>query len=272
MTEFNTWLTLKTTPLLLVPLAMLLTPGLQAEASVVKDLRIGNNPGFIRMVLEFDRPLAPPPTVAIDRNTLRVALSGIINNLPAPPSGGYHEEIVSLDVSKRSDSMRIDAVFDFEPTDVKAFWLTGPHRFIIDAYRSRASAAADRPPENTLPLRSIEAQASFTEPSGEPEESAFVGISTPRVDPSLEASGSAAPSTPDTDGLARNRFQQGLIAALIAVTSVIIVLLFVLIWIGGGRKKPAQPSWMRDLPPTHDQDIKTIDSVIREHLKNHEQL
>ncbi|MBC2710733.1 MAG: hypothetical protein HGJ94_06950 [Desulfosarcina sp.] len=47
MIELKKWVALKATPLLIVSLAMLLTPILQAEASVIKDLRIGSNDRFI---------------------------------------------------------------------------------------------------------------------------------------------------------------------------------------------------------------------------------
>jgi hypothetical protein len=57
-----------------------------------------------------------------------------------------------------------------------------------------------------------------------------------------------------------------LLAALIVVTSIIAVLLFLLIWMGKNRKKPG-PSLTRNLPPTTDRDIESIDAVIGEHLK-----
>lgn len=65
---------LKATPLLIVFLATLLAPVMRAEATVIRDLRIGDNNEYVRMVLEFDRPLNPSPSFSIYRNTLQITL------------------------------------------------------------------------------------------------------------------------------------------------------------------------------------------------------
>jgi hypothetical protein len=57
--------------------------------------------------------------------------------------------IVGVEVSKASDATRIDTRFSFVPADVKTFSLTGPHRFIIDAYRPLSPTAAGMPVEKT---------------------------------------------------------------------------------------------------------------------------
>jgi hypothetical protein len=55
---------------------------------------------------------------------------------PLPASGRIRDGIVSLDVSKVADVIRVLTLsFPSQPADVKTFSLTAPHRFIIDAYR-----------------------------------------------------------------------------------------------------------------------------------------
>ena len=267
MTDFKKGVALKAAPLLMVFLAMLHASTLWAEATVIKDLRFGNNKGYVRIVLEFDRPLNQPPSVSIDHNTLQVALTGVINNLSDRKAGEYHSDIVTLDVFHRSDATRIDAVFSFVPADVKTFSLTGPHRFIIDAYRPLSPATALPPVEKRRHIASIEETVSLTEHSSE-QDKPRPAEGSPSIDEaSIKAHGSASPRSGNTDDLRRYRFQQRLIAALIVVTSIIAVLLFLLIWLGNSRKKNPAPFWIRDLPPTTDRDIESIDSVIGEHLK-----
>ena len=261
---------LKATPLLIVFLAMLLAPALRAEATVIRDLRFGDNQEYVRMVLEFDRPLSPPPSFSIHRNTLQVTLTGITTDLPDRETGGYHADLISLEVSQTSDATRIDAVFSFDPADVKAFSLTGPPRFIIDAYRPLSPAAAKPPGEESRQKALIEETVSLPEPTNAPEKPLPEGGSAAIEEVSIKPNGAASPGSGVADDLRRNRFQQRLIAAQIVVTSIIVVLLIFLIWMGAGRKNHPEPSWMHDLPPSRDRAIERIDSVIGEHLKNHD--
>ena len=259
---------LKATPLLIVFLATLLAPVMRAEATVIRGLRIGDNNEYVRMVLEFDRPLNPSPSFSIYRNTLQIILTGITNELPDREPGEGHAEIISLEVSQSSDAARIHAVFSFDPTDVKTFSLTGPPRFIIDAYRPLNPAAARPPGEASRQVASIEETVSLTEPTSEPENRRPDPGSTAIREASIKPNGAASPVSDIADDLHRKRFQQRLIAALIVVTSIIVVLLLLLIYMGTGRKNPPEPSWVYDLPPTRDRDIESIDAVIGEHLKN----
>jgi len=270
MAKFKKGVALKATPLMIVFLAMLLASALRVEAAVVKDLRFGDNEAYVRMVLEFDQPLNPPPSFSIHGNTLQVALTGIINNLSDLQIGEYHDDIISLDVSQTSDVTRIDAVFSFDPADVKTFSLTGPHRFIIDAYLPLSPNTTNPPVEKLPYIASIEDTVSLPAPSGESEKPLPAGESRSMDEASIKAHGSASPVSGIDDDLRRNRFQQRLIAALIMVTSIIAVLLFFLIRMGNSRKHPPEPSWIHDLPPTKDRDIDSIDSVISEHLKTHD--
>jgi hypothetical protein len=270
MTEFNKRLVLKAAPLLIVFLAMFFAPVLWAEATVVRDLRIGNNNGYVRMVLEFDQPLAPLPSVSLHRDTVQVTLAGIVNDVSPSGTDEYSDGIISLDVIKLSEATRIDAVFSFAPTDVKAFSLTGPHRFIVDAYRPVASAASvRRSTEKTNRIPAIEEHPSLPEPYSEPDESPLSGMSGALAQASMNANGLVSSASSEATDVDRERFQQLLITALIGVTSIIVVLLFFLIWMGSSNQNPREPSWIDDLPPTKDPTIENIDAVIREHLKRH---
>ena len=260
---------LKATPLLIVFLAMLLAPILRAEATVIRDLRFGGNKEYVRMVLEFDRSLHPPPSFSIHRNTLQVTLNGITTDRPDRQAGEVHADIISLEVSRTSDATRIDAVFSFDPTDVKTFSLTDPPRFIIDAYRPVSQVSATPPGEESRQMGLIEETVSLPEPAGEPVTPQPDSGSTAIDEASIKPDGASSSVSGIADDLRQHRFQQRLIAALIVVTAIIVVLLIFLLWMGAGRKNPPEPSWIHDLPPTRDRDIESIDSVIGEHLKNH---
>lgn len=270
MAKFRKGVALKATPLLIVFLAMLLAPSMRAEATVIRDLRFGGNEEYVRMVLEFDRSLRPPPSFSIHRNTLQVTLNEITTDRPDRQAGEIHADIISLEVSRTSDATRIDAVFSFDPADVKTFSLSDPPRFIIDVYRPVSPAAASPPGEAYRQVALIEEDVSLPKPINAPENPVPDSGSTAMDAASITSNGFASPTSGIPDDLRRNRFQQRLIAALIVVTSIIVVLLILLIWMGVDRKKLPEPSWVHDLPPTRDRDIESIDSVIGEHLKNHD--
>ncbi len=273
MTEFNKWVALKATPLLFVSLAMFFAPILRAEATAIKDLRIGNNSRYVRMVLEFDQPLIPPASLSLNRNTLQVTLTGIINNLPPPQTREYLGDIVRLDVTRTSEARRIDVVFSFDPVDIKTFSLTGPHRFIIDAYRPVSSVKTNLSIEDkTRQTQPIEEYVISPEPNNPQVDPARTGLTAFIDKVSMKVQGSVSPNGSNTDDLNKNGFHQRLIAALIVVTTIIVVLLFFLIWAGRSRKKSREPSWTHRLPPAKDQDIESIDSEIREYLKSNDHL
>jgi hypothetical protein len=269
MTEFKNWLMLKATPRLMASFAMLLALILHAEATVVKDLRIGDNKSYLRMVLELDRPLTRPPSVSIDRNTVEISLTGVLNNLSAPRTGEYRDGIASLDVSNVSDAIRVSVVFSFAPADVKTFSLTAPHRFIIDAYRPPPSATPLPPIEHVRQISPLEDNGSGQEPYSEPVEADAFGGSGSVSEASIKPHGTVSVAPVHVAEINRNRFQQQLIAALIGVTSIIVVLLFFLIWMGSGRNPRRETSWINHLPQTKDPTIENIDTVIRNHLKCH---
>jgi hypothetical protein len=258
----------KATPLLIVFLAMLLAPVPRAEATVIRDLRIGDHIEYVRMVLEVDRPLDPSASFSIHGNTLQVTLPGITTELPDHETGEYQAAIIRLAVSQTSEATRIDAVFSFDPADVKTFALTGPPRFIIDAYRPLSPAAATPLVEASRQRGLIEETVSIPGPVGEPENAQPDLASTAMGAASIRPDDAASPVSGMADDSDRNRFQQQLIAALIVVTSIIAVLLIFLIFMGADRKHPPERSWVHDLPSTGDRDIKSIDAVIDAHLKN----
>ena len=268
MTEFKNGAALQAT--LILFLATLLAPDLRAEATIIKNLRVGDNKAYVRMVLELDRPLIPPPSFSINRDTLQIFLTEIANDPPAHQNGEHLTNIVSVEVSRTSDAMRIDARFTFVPADVKTFSLTGPHRFIIDAYRPLSPAATGMPVEKERQIGSIEESMFSPGPYSETEKPISDGES-PVVDEAyIKAYGSASPPPGNAGDSRRNRFQQQLIAALIGVTSIIVVLLFFLLWMGSRRKKSMVPSWIRELPPAKDRNIESIDMMIGRHLKSHD--
>jgi hypothetical protein len=137
MTEFNKRLVLKAAPLLITVPCHVFRTVLPAEATVVTNLRLGNNNGYVRMVLEFDRPLIPPPSLSLLRDTIQVTLAGILNEVsPSRIGEEYSDGIVSIDISKMDGRQRVLTLsFLSSRRTSKPSRLTGPHRFIVDAYR-----------------------------------------------------------------------------------------------------------------------------------------
>jgi hypothetical protein len=157
------------------------------------------------------------------------------------------------------------------PADVKTFALTGPHRFIIDAYRPLPSQTVSQSIKNESPTRSPGIHDQAPEPYTTPEKPTSAALSTTIVEASLNAYEKLASSRPGATDMQRNRRQQQLIAALIVVTSIIVILLFLLIWVGSAKQRSDDRSWLTDLPPTNDQAIASIDATIRDHLKTYDQ-
>jgi len=84
MIELTKRVALKATPLSITFLAMLFIPLASAWATVKEDLRIGQCPGFMRLVMESDHFLSPPPLLSVDRNRLRIDLKTVAN-IPCAP-------------------------------------------------------------------------------------------------------------------------------------------------------------------------------------------
>lgn len=272
MIELKNWVAPKATPLIFVSLALLLAAALHAQAAVVKDLRIGNNDGYVRMVLEFDRPLTAPPSISTNHNHLQVSLTDIVNTLSTPRIEENQGDILRLNVSKPSDEIRIDAVFTFTPADIKTFALTDPHRFILDVYRPLPLEAASQTVENSHQMASDIASQTTQGTYRVPEETTVAGISSKIVEASMDGSRAFAAKGLEVENTDQNGVQQRLIAALIIVTTAIIVLLFFLIRISGRNVSSRRWSWRSHLPPTTDQNIESIDSVIRKHLKTYDHI
>jgi hypothetical protein len=270
MTEFPKGVALKATPQMIVFLAMLVAFGLRAEAAVIKDLRFGDSKGYVRMVLECDRPLSPSPSVSIRGNILQVGLTGVTGDLPDIQTDPYHDDVLSLEVDQTPDATRIEAAYAFDPADVRTFSLVNPDRFIIDAYRHLPPAAATPPVEQSRPRALIEEAVSTQKPYREPEKPLPAGGSASIDEAPVRTGGATFPVGGTADDSGRHRFQQQLIAALIVVTSIIGVLLILLIRTSGSRKDPARASWVHDLPPTRDREIESIDAAIIERLKSHD--
>lgn len=238
MIDLKKWLALETKILLIVSLATLLLLILQAEATVVKDLRVGSNDDHVRIVLEFDQRLTPFPTFSIDANRLQVDLIGIGNDLSAPGPEEYGSDIVSLKVSNASAARHIEVVFSFIPATINSFSLIEPDRFIVDAFRPIASSAAGIRDDTVSHKPSIQTTSDSPAPHRQIEESTPAGISPTNADLSLDKTASVSSDNRTIDDGSRNRLQQPLIAALIVTTSIIIALLFFLLRIEDDRKKP----------------------------------
>ena len=93
---------------------MLFAPLSTVQATVMADLRLGKNPGFVRLVMEFDQPPAPSPSFSVDGNRLQIDLKNIAGT-PAVPE--IIDGIARLDVSRKADEARAEVVFAFTPTD-----------------------------------------------------------------------------------------------------------------------------------------------------------
>ena len=267
MIEFKQWIAMKATPLLIVLGATLVVLLSTAQATVVKDLRTGDNQGFVRLVLEFDRPLNPHPAFSVDGNSLKVTLAGI-DNLPASPAA--IDGITRLEVFRQSGGTRMEMDFAFVPANIKTFALTGPHRFIIDAYRPVPVNAAPLPVEET-----IHAQVREPNQAGPPTTSdKMVRAASPKHAEQDAPEPYSPPGAYGTgsDSESRNRFQQHLVAALIVVTSIILMLLFFLMRAGSAGSRSGQHAWIDQLPSTKDPDIEALDSAIRNHFKKYDRL
>lgn len=261
MTESKQWAVRKTILLTFV-LAVLMASGTASvQATVIRDLRIGSQRGYVRMVLESDSPISPPPAVYFQRNRLRVTLGGILNDIPAPRPETLNDDIDDLEISATAGDPSIAVVFAFEPANIQTFSLTGPHRFIVDAYRPVDAPVESRQPALTAAAEQPEAPESYSAPSAQGDPTA---APSPLYDP---------PEHPDRGDPPGNRyaFQQQLIAVLIMITSIIAIMLLLLIWLGG-RRKAARSPWQANLPPERDAAIEDLDKQIREQLKSYEQL
>lgn len=243
MVALEKWGTQQTTLLLIVSLATLLLPDLPANAAVIQDLRLGSNAGYVRMVLEFDRPLTPTPSFSIDGNRLQVDLIGIEKDLSELNPEEFGDDIVSINVYTVSAARRIKTIFSFAPTHVKTFFLTEPDRFIIDAFRPVPSSTANQSNETGPQRPSMDKNRALTPPSGKPQVLAppAAGLAARMDDALMDTNGSVTISshTADeskADRLRQQRIQRLLILALIVTTSIIAVLLFLLIWIDKGGK------------------------------------
>jgi len=207
----------------IVVLSILLITSHQSEAAVIKDLRIGNNSEYVRLVLEFDESPTTTPTFTAKQNSLKITLNDMASDLPARPAGDY-SDIVILDLTRQQGGTIVNAIFPFTPSDVKAFTLVAPHRFIIDAYRPDPLAVSSE----TGPNQALPGQAG-------------------------------------TSNIRQNHFFQHMIAPLIAVTSTMLIVLVIVIWIGS-RKRPSGTVSIGRLPATSDPEIEQIDAQIRELL------
>jgi len=269
MIELKKRVALKSTPLLIAFLVMLFGPLSTVRATVIADLRIGKNPGFVRLVMEFDRPPASPPSFSVEGNRMRINLKDIVNSPSTPKMNG---EISRIDVSRKGNEVRIEAIFAFTPADIKTFALTGPYRFIVDAYRPLPASADLSPATGNEGEPAEQSKNTIPEPYRVPEKPLVSLTSESGPNPSTASRDAKAEVDPGAPYGNDKRFQQRLVAALIAVTSIIVVLLFFLIRTAGERHLPRQQPWTDQLPETSDPNIETIDSAIHKLLKTYDRM
>jgi hypothetical protein len=269
MIELKKRVALKATPLLIAFLVILFVPLSTVRATVIADLRIGKKPGFVRLVMEFDRRPSSSPSFSVERNRLRIELKGIANTPSAPK---IIDDISRIDVSRKENKARIEAVFAFMPADIKTFALTGPHRFIVDAYRPLPASTALPPAKKNESEPVEQPEETAPEPYRVTEKSLVSLTSESSPNPSTVSREITAEADPGAPYAYKKRFQQRLVAALIAVTSIIVVLLFFLIRTADGRHRPRQQPWKEQLPQTPDPNIEAIDSAIHKLMKTYDRM
>ena len=269
MIELKKGVAHKATPLLIAFLVMLFVPLSTVRATVIADLRVGKKPGFVRLVMEFDARPSSPPSFSVERNRLRIDLKDISSTPSAPK---ITDGISRFGVSRKGNEARIEAVFAFTPADIKTFALTGPHRFIVDAYRPLPASAALPPAKISEREPAEQPEETAPEPYRVPEKSLVTLTSDSVPNLSTATQDAKAEADPGARYAYNKRFQQRLVAALIAVTSIIVVLLFFLIRTAGGRHLPRQQHWTDQLPKTPDPNIEAIDSSIHKLLKTYDRM
>lgn len=248
--------------ILFAAIALTTIQGVPVEAAVVRDLRIGDQKGYVRFVVESDRAISPTPLVNHQENRLHISLEGVINTIPRPKPDAFTADIQDLDIVRQSDAPAINVVFAFLPARVQTFALTGPHRFIIDVFRPPTVAGDSiqfsiEPDVRDAPSFAMESHSA-------PSEKADPGMS-PRQNPPSEAMrGSDA-------GVVQRSIQPTIITTLILITSIAAILLAVLIGVSVRRNRH-QSSLHDRLPPEHDPAIDDLDKQIRELLDTRDPL
>ena len=94
------------------------------------------------MVLEFDRPFTPTPSVSIDGNALQVTLTGVSNNQIDTQIGEDNTDIIRLDVSQKSDTIQVETVTDLVIATHTDTRLSGVRGFLAWARQRFTSASA----------------------------------------------------------------------------------------------------------------------------------
>jgi hypothetical protein len=258
MNALKRWIRQPVLHLVVVLISLMPPLATSVYAIVVRDLRVGDQQGYIRIVIESDQPILPDPTVDVHENRLNVFLKGIINTFPAPRHGTL-ADIRDIDVSAKSGDTAVGIMFGFTPDRIQTFTLTGPHRFIIDVYRPNLPSAGDPPHRHHTDPVQVVANASI---SGHPAD-ATVSAPQPEMSGDRPADGNMP--------MKRWPFKENLIVALILATSLIAILLIWLIRLSN-RKKMDSSAWQEDLPPERDTSIEDLDAQIREQLKSYKHM
>jgi hypothetical protein len=174
-------------------------------------------------------------------NALRGNLSGAVNGLVTPLLRDPTPVVSALHMTDNQKSLDISAIFQFTPEAIKSFTLTDPPRYIIDLYRQGQSATAgmkrkqlSKVQQNTgiqrrLPMDDQETGSpGVSSPNASPPSTQIApGPSSADVAVHLSAVPVKSNGNPPPD-FKRDQLKQRLMIALIVVTSILVILLFLL--------------------------------------------
>lgn len=223
MVEFKQGAVLTLGTLLVAFLGMFPCSSGRAEATIIKGIRTGSELAYVRVVIESDVRLEPRPKITVNRNTLRISLTGIGNDPSELKSEALRDDVVNIDVISTSAETRIEAILAFVPTKIRTFFLITPHRFVIDAYRPSSGSTKAPSDEVQRPITIIEENDTRSDDANPPATSPHKELGE-----SKEPNRPSAITESSTEGSDSNRFQQRLLVFLIVVTSIILVVIIFL--------------------------------------------
>jgi hypothetical protein len=218
--------------LLIVFFGMGLFSAVWADATIIRGIRTGSDPAYVRVVIETNARLDQRPKISVNRNTLRIALSGVEKDPSTLKSEAYRNDVAKIEITSAPEETRIEAILSFIPTSVRTFFLIDPHRFVVDAYRPPSTTTGGSSIEERQPISIIE------ENDIRPNEATKQSTSPKKGEPNVsrEAIGKAVTEGSNPDGSNHKQFQQRLLVFLILVTSIILVVIIFLMCMDKKRK------------------------------------
>ena len=211
--------------LLIVLFILLLPASAPTQPIVVRDIRAGRDPAYVRLVIETDLALPTAPAISINRQSLRITLPSDLRIRPDLLANVRSDDLLGLDTQTAAKATHLVARFSFTPADIKIFTLIDPHRVVVDAYRPLRTTDGKMKDDNQAmqPVDSVEKSP----PRPSPDKSAQKGAAS-RATESLTVRPNG--SAPESDRFAagdpdRSTLHQRLLAILIAVTSILLVVI-----------------------------------------------